>query len=417
MNRVSVITPVLNRWDLTRDYLESLAEHTEPGLVEVLVIDNGSSDETPRECPGLGRSLFGDAFGYHPQKKNLGFARASNLGARKASSSLLLFLNNDILLSPGWLPPLVHRLESTSGAVAVGPVLLYPGKPPFGDRVQHLGVVVEPRLHVRHLHDLFPADHPVTRKRRVYQAVTAAAMLVRTRDFLDAGMFHEGFVNGGEDVDLCLRLARLGPERGVHICEPESRIHHLASQTPGRHAHESQNAALLKERCLGELLPDLHLFAREDGYDCGLDECADIHLVLPARRRELLNRKLASLGEDPTEEALLELMRREPLFAPPYRLLGERYRSQGRGREELACARLLSSFFPFLENHLHLEKVAGEQGDESLSSHALARVSAIRNRRVDQLAKMALEIASFASRLGMEEVARLYASWPEGHVR
>jgi glycosyltransferase involved in cell wall biosynthesis len=62
MPAVSVVIPAWNLWDMTRGCLESLARHTPPGVIELVVVDNGSSDGTRTELEPLGRALFGEDF-------------------------------------------------------------------------------------------------------------------------------------------------------------------------------------------------------------------------------------------------------------------------------------------------------------------------------------------------------------------
>ena len=62
----SVIIPVFNQWELTRACLKALAATTEGKAIEVIVVDNASSDETPEACPILGERLFGKFFSLSP---------------------------------------------------------------------------------------------------------------------------------------------------------------------------------------------------------------------------------------------------------------------------------------------------------------------------------------------------------------
>src|SRR5262245_14309042 len=100
---ISVVIPLYNAWRLTRGCLESLYESLRidgtggAPSVEVILVDNGSFDETPRAV----EELRYPNLHYHRMPKNLGFAKASNFGARKAAGDLLLFLNNDTVVLPG----------------------------------------------------------------------------------------------------------------------------------------------------------------------------------------------------------------------------------------------------------------------------------------------------------------------------
>jgi hypothetical protein len=81
--------------------------------------------------------------------------------------------------------------------------------------------------------------------RRELQCVTAACMLIRRDVFKTVGGLDEGYRNGFEDVDLCLKVG----ERGWRIVyQPASVLYHLESQTPGRMAHEQHNGDRLFAR-------------------------------------------------------------------------------------------------------------------------------------------------------------------------
>jgi GT2 family glycosyltransferase len=112
---VSVVTIHYNHSDVTLQMLASLREVTYPN-VEIIVVDNKSTDEDP--------GILSDSF---PEitlirsSENLGFAGGNNLGIRKAKGRYILLLNNDTEVDPGFLEPLVEKLESDPGIGAVSP--------------------------------------------------------------------------------------------------------------------------------------------------------------------------------------------------------------------------------------------------------------------------------------------------------
>ena len=162
-------------------------------------------------------------------------------------------------MTDNWLPPLLKAFDEDKNLGAVGPLLLYPD-----NTVQHLGICTLPLKHIFHLYSFFPANHPVVRKKRFFQAITGAAMMVTKQFFEQSGGFYEGYQNGYEDFDLCFQIRGLGKKVAVL---PESIILHFTSQTPGRYLYEKNNIALVTKRCGQRNRPDIHKFYHEDGYE------------------------------------------------------------------------------------------------------------------------------------------------------
>jgi tetratricopeptide (TPR) repeat protein len=117
-----------------------------------------------------------------------------------------------------------------------------------------------------HIYQKRPADSPMVNRRREFQCVTAACMLVRRAVFEQVGQFDEGFKNGFEDVDLCLKIREM---KWRIIYRPDSVVYHLESQTPGRKAHETDNARRLRERWAHKWwIADEDTLYLSDGFAC-----------------------------------------------------------------------------------------------------------------------------------------------------
>ncbi|MEQ1792860.1 MAG: glycosyltransferase [Nitrospira sp.] len=232
----SIIIPVWNKVELTRQCLVALGPATEDVSFELIVVDNHSTDGTPEFLASLGgdvRIITND--------ENLGFAKACNQGAATATGEYLVFLNNDTIPLKGWCRALVDEVHSNPDVVVVGSKLLYDN-----DTVQHAGVAID-RLNMTpyHIYAGFASDHPAVNKRRDLNAVTGACLLIRRSVFSELGGFDEGFINGFEDVDLCLKVR---DKQGLVIYQPNSVLYHLESQTPGRKQHDLANARRLNQR-------------------------------------------------------------------------------------------------------------------------------------------------------------------------
>jgi len=305
----SVIIPVFNQWDLTRACLRALASTIKGKPVEVIVIDNASTDVTPDVCPLLGKKLFGEYFHYIRCPINKNFGPASNIGAKMATGEFLIFLNNDTVPLPGWYEPLVSDFSTYPHIAATGPLLIYPEREPFGHTVQHLGVYVTPLCGLGHLYEGISAESPLAKKRRFFQIITGACMVIRRELFIRAGMFDENFINGLEDVELCLRIRLMNPQFMMTV-NPESRVIHHTSQTPGRHLHGEKNHHYFLQKCRGKYVPDWHIHLKNDGMLLKVGQWLKHYGTLPPEQI----RRLDTVSATATYDDLANLLTLHPLW-------------------------------------------------------------------------------------------------------
>ena len=121
---VSVIVPVHNKFRYTYDCVNSIVDNLPAHGIEVIIVDDGSSDETL-----LGGLVFSGAVRMVRAPRNLGFIGACNIGAKEAKGQYLFFLNNDTKVTPGWLDHLADTFEHEPNIGIAGSKLL------FGDGV------------------------------------------------------------------------------------------------------------------------------------------------------------------------------------------------------------------------------------------------------------------------------------------
>ena len=252
----SIIIPVFNRCELTRQCLTHLSEVTRGCTYEVIIVDNASTDETKDFLT----TLAGD-IQIIRNTENLGFAKACNQGAASARGQFLVFLNNDTIPKEGWLIALLEEVRNHPEVVVVGSKLLYPD-----GTIQHAGVVfsrISPTPY--HIYSSVPETLPAVNRRREFQVVTAACMLARRDEFNAVGGFDEGYKNGFEDVDLCLKIGQRG---GKIVYQPKSVLYHLESQSPGRKdkRNEAENTMRLLAKWEKSILIDEDLISCSDGY-------------------------------------------------------------------------------------------------------------------------------------------------------
>lgn len=115
----SIVMLTYNELDCTRECLESIERNT-PEPHEVILVDNGSSDGT---LPFL-RELCARMSQYRliENGENLGFAAGCNIGMRQAKGGRILLLNNDVVVTRGWLAGLLECLEREPHSAIVGPM-------------------------------------------------------------------------------------------------------------------------------------------------------------------------------------------------------------------------------------------------------------------------------------------------------
>lgn len=250
---VSIIIPVFNKLALTQPCLESIWRAGAAASFEIVVVDNGSTDGSrewlaEQEQAGRLRAVI--------NPDNLGFARGCNVGAAAARGRYLLFLNNDMEVTPGWLDPLVGTLDNDPDAGIVGARLLF-----ADETIQHGGVALirstkDGWTHMGGLHLSYqmPADHQGALNAQVMQIVTGACLLIRPEVFAQAGGFDERYWNGNEDVDLCLKVRELGWDV---VYRGESVVYHYESQSgPERFSQVEYNVKLFNEIWEGRAKPD-----------------------------------------------------------------------------------------------------------------------------------------------------------------
>lgn len=220
--KATVIVLAWNGIDYLDGCLRSVLAQDHPNF-EVLVVDNGSTDGSAE--------LVSTAF---PQarlirnERNLGFAAGNNVGLREADGEVLVLLNQDTVVQPGWLAALARALVTLPNAGVVGGKILNPD----GRTLQHAGGYIEHPLALgQHVGHGEPDDSQYDEVREV-EYVTAAGMALKRRVLTAIGDLDEGFFPGYfEDVDLCYRARRAG--YGVWYT-PEAVMHHLESASMRR---------------------------------------------------------------------------------------------------------------------------------------------------------------------------------------
>jgi GT2 family glycosyltransferase len=254
---ISLIIPTKDQVDLLRECVEGLLHRTNYSNIEILIVDNGSTDtqtlswlrSIPAADPRV--SVLRD-------ERPFNYSRLNNWAARQARGTILGFINNDIqIIHPEWLDEMVSHVIRANIA-AVGARLLYPN-----GTIQHAGVITGIGGVAGHPFKGWNANSMGyfyrARLPQDLSAVTAACMLVRKDVFDHIGGFDEEKLSiAFNDVDLCLKIRATG-YRVVYTPYAELLHHESASRgyenNPEKQRRFEQEVETMKERW-GSLLAD-----------------------------------------------------------------------------------------------------------------------------------------------------------------
>jgi GT2 family glycosyltransferase len=225
--------------------LSSIAANTTMGY-EILVVDNSPDNQTVLAVESFMGSQAEPAVTVIKTPENLGFGRACNVGAGRASGKFLFFLNPDA------------RLENDAGALLADCFRRHPAAKAAGPAIcdtagriartcRNLPTLSRIVLDATGLDRWFGA-YLLTRfqhhRGRKVEQIVGAAMLVRRADYHDLGGMDERFFMYFEEVDLCKRLSEAGGEIWFW---PEARVQHLAGASAEADPVRAQMIYLLRE--------------------------------------------------------------------------------------------------------------------------------------------------------------------------
>ena len=225
MKQVAVIILNWNGAKLLRRYLPSVIEGTDDAIADVIVADNGSTDDSlqvlQQEFPQVKVLRF---------DRNYGFAEGYNLAIKQTMYPYTVLLNSDVRTPQGWLNPMFDYLEAHPEVGAAMPKLLQDredGKQMFeyagaaGGYIDYHGYpYCRGRIFEYVEEDNGQYDDG---PKSVFWA-TGACLMVRSRIYQDVGGLDKEFFAHMEEIDLCWRIRLAGNEL---MMVPTSQVYHL----------------------------------------------------------------------------------------------------------------------------------------------------------------------------------------------
>lgn len=223
MKPVGVIILNWNGAELLRRYLPSVVKCNSDEIADVVVVDNGSTDESrtvlEKEFPEV-KTLYFD--------ENYGYAEGYNRALRQLGYEYSLLLNSDVETTPRWLDPLYEYMRSNSPNVAACQPKLraYTDRERFeyaGASGGFLDKNGYPYCRGR-IFDTVETDNGQYDDIVEVFWATGAALMVRTEVYLDCGGLDKDFFAHMEEIDLCWRMHQKGYSIKV---VPQSCVFHL----------------------------------------------------------------------------------------------------------------------------------------------------------------------------------------------
>ncbi len=218
----SVVIPAHGQFAATYRCVESILRHLPRAAIEIVLVDDGSQDETVF----AGAILTGGVH-VHRLARNEGYVAAANAGASLARGRFVMMLNNDTAVAEGWLDTLIATFARDPRIGVVGSRLLG-----ADGRLQECGGVVWRDGSAWNWGRGADADRPQFRYMREVDYVSAAAMLVPKALWGTLGGFDPLFAPGYyEDTDICFRARAAGWRV---VVQPASTVIHYEGTTAGR---------------------------------------------------------------------------------------------------------------------------------------------------------------------------------------
>jgi GT2 family glycosyltransferase/glycosyltransferase involved in cell wall biosynthesis len=237
-NLVSVVVCVHNQFSLTDKCLKALTNCQSALRLEFILVDNASDLETAGLLEDWAKR--DSRIRVLHNFDNLNFSLGNNIGFAASNGSKVVFLNNDTEVAQDWLTPLLAPLEDKT-VLGTQPKLVYPD-----GRIQCIGIVFSGKTALGYpIYAGESQDSLFVKRNRRFRAVTGACLAMRAEEFLKAKGFSPIYINGQEDVDLCLRL---GGGQSVFEYAADSIVIHHEGRTKGRSRYIHHNRQRLVSR-------------------------------------------------------------------------------------------------------------------------------------------------------------------------
>ena len=200
---ISIVIPIYNKHLYTFSCLKSIYAHANPeSRFEIIVVDDASSDASAAMLDAIhGINVIRNT-------QNKGFIHACNAGAKAAKGQYVVLLNNDTLVTGGWLSALKDTFTHFPDAGLVGAKLIYPD-----NRLQEAGGIVWRDASAMNFGRNDDPDKPEYSYCRAVDYCSGACLMISRQDFIQLGLFDDYYSPAYyEDTDLAFRVRQSGKQ-------------------------------------------------------------------------------------------------------------------------------------------------------------------------------------------------------------
>jgi len=225
MSSVAIIILNWNGKHFLKEFLPTLIKHTPSELAEIIIADNGSTDDS---LSWLNENY--QQINIIKLDKNYGFAAGYNMAIESCQHKYILLLNSDVEVSKGWLEPLIAGMQDPEVG-AVMPKIISKVKRTHFEYAGACGGYIDkfgyPFCRGRIFDKLEPDLGQYNTSSEVHW-VTGACMLINRNTFNSVGRFDEDFFAHMEEIDLCWRIRKSNLKL---LVIPDSYIYHVGGGT------------------------------------------------------------------------------------------------------------------------------------------------------------------------------------------
>ena len=224
--KLSIIIPHHNGEELLFNCLESILNQISIKDFEIIVVDNGSIDNSADKAKEKFPSI-----NLLKSETNLGYSGGCNFGAKNAKGEYTIFLNNDTLHTKNWIEELIGFLDKNPQAGAAQPKILNATNRDTFDYAGGAGGYIDkycfPFVRGRIFNSLEKDSNQYDDIKKIFWA-SGAAFIIRTELLRELNYFDNIYFAYMEEIDLCWRLQALG--LGIWNV-PTSVVYHFGKQT------------------------------------------------------------------------------------------------------------------------------------------------------------------------------------------